>query len=287
MTSALPPLFSIILPTYNRSVWLSKAINSVLSQSFHDWELIIIDDGSTDNTEETVKAIKDKRIRYFFQENIGRGGVRNTGINEANGLYITFLDDDDYYLPGHLSTFNEIIRHANYPIGLIRTEAFLENTEGLRIPLPTCPTNHREAISFIWRRGAAPVFFAIHKDVFQNIRFNKRFLYAQDLHLLIRAILHFPIYFTNAATAVVVEHSNRSSNLLSRQALKQFLDSRIAVNLDLIQDHGSMLRTYLSGKQLNYRFYIDYKIAAYKARRTNRYILMISLLIKALYYRLK
>ena len=95
------PKVSVIIPTYNDSKSLIRAIESVISQSFKDLEIIIIDDGSTDNTKEIVKDLidKDTRIKYFYQENIGHPSVpRNFGMEKVTGEYIALLDSDDEWI---------------------------------------------------------------------------------------------------------------------------------------------------------------------------------------------
>ena len=87
---------SIIIPTYNRSKYITKCLSSVLNQTYKNIEVIIIDDGSTDNTEEIIKTFNDERIRYFKNTNHGIGYSRNFGIEKATGDYIFFLDSDDY-----------------------------------------------------------------------------------------------------------------------------------------------------------------------------------------------
>ena len=96
----MSPKVSIIIPTYNRADLLPRAINSVLNQTFQDFELIIVDDGSTDNTKQVVEEFqkKDKRIKYIWQENSGLPTSRNTGIENTQGEYIALLDDDDVWL---------------------------------------------------------------------------------------------------------------------------------------------------------------------------------------------
>jgi glycosyltransferase involved in cell wall biosynthesis len=96
---------SVILCTYNRAALLPRAILSVLRQTYTDWELIIIDDGSTDSTRSVVRNLiqKEKRIRYFYQKNKGLAGARNAGMRKATGDILTFLDSDDAYHPEHLS----------------------------------------------------------------------------------------------------------------------------------------------------------------------------------------
>lgn len=99
------PFFSIVLCTYNRAHLLPRAISSVVSQTEQDWELIVVDDGSSDKTPSVVQnyAAQDSRIRYTWHENIGLARSRNIGIALARGLFVTFLDSDDEYLPEHLS----------------------------------------------------------------------------------------------------------------------------------------------------------------------------------------
>jgi len=92
-------LISIIIPTYNRGGLIINTINSVLNQTYLNWELIIVDDGSTDNTKEIIASVNDSRIKYIYRENKGPSAARNTGIKNANGEYIAFLDSDDEWLP--------------------------------------------------------------------------------------------------------------------------------------------------------------------------------------------
>ncbi|MBI4436486.1 MAG: glycosyltransferase [Candidatus Omnitrophica bacterium] len=95
------PKVSVILPTYNRAHLLSRAIQSVLDQTYQDWELIVVDDGSTDGTADLVAKF-GRAVRYFFQTNRGVAAARNRGIGEARGTYVGFLDDDDSWLPEKL-----------------------------------------------------------------------------------------------------------------------------------------------------------------------------------------
>ncbi|MBY0370373.1 glycosyltransferase family 2 protein [bacterium] len=99
------PTFSVILPTFNRARVLAAAIESVQAQSERDWELIIIDDGSTDITRRLVAryAQSDPRIRYIAQRNRGVAKARNNGIRAALGRYLAFVDSDDTLRPNHLS----------------------------------------------------------------------------------------------------------------------------------------------------------------------------------------
>ncbi len=98
------PLVSIILPTYNRARLLPRAVGSVLKQTWTNWELVILDDGSVDETPLLLErmARDDKRVRVFRHANIGPGETRNRGLKNSCGEYVAFLDSDDEYLPRHI-----------------------------------------------------------------------------------------------------------------------------------------------------------------------------------------
>jgi len=109
------PFFSVIICTFNRSIELQSAIESLLNQSEHDWEAIIVDDGSNDTTFRVAQAFcnEDRRIRYCYHSNKGVGLSKNTGILAASGMFITFLDSDDTYKVDHLQTRKEML--LSYP----------------------------------------------------------------------------------------------------------------------------------------------------------------------------
>lgn len=101
---APPPLFSVVIPVYNRAATLGATIRTVLDQSCGDFEIVVVDDGSTDDPAQAAAAFGDPRIRAVRQENAGGGSARNRGIDEAKGRYIAFLDSDDLFLPHKLET---------------------------------------------------------------------------------------------------------------------------------------------------------------------------------------
>lgn len=106
------PYFSIIIPCYNRAATISPTIQSCLDQTFEDFELIVVDDGSTDDLKSAVEAFGDNRVRYVSQKNGGGGKARNTGILASRGRYVAFLDSDDFFLPHKLTRVREHIERT-------------------------------------------------------------------------------------------------------------------------------------------------------------------------------
>jgi len=123
MGKAENPTVSVIIPTYNRAHLVGRAIRSVLNQTYQDFEIIVVDDGSTDNTEEVVKGFNDDRIRYIWHdENRGGAAARNTGIKAAQGEYIAFLDSDDEWLPEKLEKQVKAFEDALPDVGVVYTD---------------------------------------------------------------------------------------------------------------------------------------------------------------------
>jgi glycosyltransferase involved in cell wall biosynthesis len=110
-----PPFFSVIIPTFNRSYCIQEAISSVLNQSFEDFELIVIDDASTDNTDVVLSKIHDVRLKYYINEaNVGQSASRNRGASLAKGKYLCFLDSDDLWENDFLSSFHNQINISQH-----------------------------------------------------------------------------------------------------------------------------------------------------------------------------
>lgn len=122
-------LFSVIIPTYNRADLLRYTLESVFAQQFKDFEVIVVDDGSTDDTAEVVKWWGDS-IQFLHTEHLGPGAARNFGTNKANGEYIAFLDSDDLWFPWTLKIFAQLIRTYDCPVILsAKLKPFFEERE--------------------------------------------------------------------------------------------------------------------------------------------------------------
>lgn len=126
------PLVSVIIPTYNRSQLLKQAIASVLSQTFADLEIWVVNDGSIDDTGEVVVAIGDPRVHYIYQVNSGLAAARNAGIRQAQGAYVAFLDDDDLWLAEKLE--RQVALFEQQPdLGLVTCGYQTINGQGVKL----------------------------------------------------------------------------------------------------------------------------------------------------------
>ena len=123
------PKVSVVIPTHNREGLLRVAMESVLAQTFRDFEIIVVDDGSTDGTAKAVREFSDGRVRYFHLEHGERSRARNFGLEKARGDYVAFLDDDDVCLPNRLSSQGDFLsRHPD--VGLVGSGCRIIDDEG-------------------------------------------------------------------------------------------------------------------------------------------------------------
>ncbi len=119
-SAAASPLVDIILPTRDRARFLSRALKSILAQTYRNFRVVVIDDSSRDDTPQVVESFADERIRYIRHEVAGGpAAARNAGIKASDGKYVTFLDDDDQFLPNKISNQVEAFQHAVATVGIV------------------------------------------------------------------------------------------------------------------------------------------------------------------------
>ncbi len=210
MNPASSILISVILPTYNRAGYLGKTIQSVLQQMNRNFELIVVDDGSTDNTEEIVLSFADSRIKYFKKSNAERAAARNFGVKKAQGDFVTFLDSDDLLKENHLSEAVHFIGRRT-DVALFHLGYDVINPDGTIIypwkALPD-PVNGKLAEgNFLSCLG---VF--VKKEILLQQPFNedRGLSGSEDYELWIRLAARFPIRTLTVVTASLVNHETRS-----------------------------------------------------------------------------
>lgn len=217
------PIFSIVLPTYNRSMFVGSAIRSVLEQTFREFELIIVDDGSTDDTAEIVEAFKDSRIRYHYKENEERSIARNFGIAKSSGTYVNFLDSDDLFYPHHLETAYQHLVHMRFP-ELLHLDYEFRRSSGETVPMPfgsEMDINRR----LIFSNPLNPASFFIRRDILQDVSFifHREATFSEDWCLWLRLAARFPVHRVNCVSSIVQEHPQRSLNTIDPNKLERSL----------------------------------------------------------------
>lgn len=212
------PFFSIVIPTYNRATFIEKTIASVRLQKFNDFEIIVVDDGSTDNTEAVVIGIQDSRIHYYRKVNGERAAARNFGMKKATGRYINFLDSDDILYDIHLSVAFEFIKsrtpdifHLGYDIkddkgNLLRKEERIYSVSRQILSGNVLSCNG--------------VF--LKKEVIEENPFNEDRSLAslEDWELWIRLSARYNFLNSNTITSTVIQHDERSVMTANPDAIK-------------------------------------------------------------------
>ncbi|MBL7777872.1 MAG: glycosyltransferase family 2 protein [Chitinophagales bacterium] len=210
--------FSIIIPTYNRAHLIGKAIQSVQQQTYTDWELLIVDDGSTDNTKEAVLSfLKDQRIHYIYQQNAERSAARNNGIKNATGNYICFLDSDDYYLPQRLELLHQSISHHADSRFFYTGICFEKN--GLVSKSPIEAYSGGNVFDFLVGNVIGIPQVCMHRSLFQRELFNPAISNGEDVELWLRiANYELPKYLEDQFTIVALDHNDRSVSIKNNGA---------------------------------------------------------------------
>jgi glycosyltransferase involved in cell wall biosynthesis len=219
------PYFSIVIPVYNKEKFVVKTIESVLSQKFTDYEIIIVNDGSTDQSEAKISVFKDNRIKYYSKKNEGVALARNFGIEKATADYICLLDADDYWHPTFLETMHRY--SSELPEQKVFATAIEIETKNKTIQahysIPS--TSDFEIVNFfdasqkdcaLWTSSVC-----IHKSVFEKVGdFDTKIKHGEDTELWIRIGLQFPIVFIRKILARYVyddKSISRNSNYYFEQ----------------------------------------------------------------------
>lgn len=280
-----PPLFSVIIPTHNRADLLRIATQSVIDQLHKNWELIIVDDGSNDDTKAVVNTFRqsDDRIKYIFQPHQERSTARNRGIKEAAGKYICFLDDDDYYLDHHLSSFFDWLEAHKFPEIILRTGFYTKEDGKL-----TATEHYKE------ERDINPVRFAafkfcsactlcVPKQFLERDQFPASFRHWQDTHLILRLFSKFPLVQLPIFSYIYVVHPKMGS-----KTIYQFPDAlqRIENNINAIRDifdqYGSRVNSFLPTWTRDYLICQKYLSHSHGALKSGNSALMWQLLKNSL-----
>lgn len=244
-------LFSVIIPTYNRAHIIERCISSVRAQTYPQLEIIVVDDGSTDDTMTVVKSVSDDRIQYYFKANEERAVARNFGADKAKGDFLIFLDSDDQFKPHHLQCLFDFI--TNHP----------EKPEFVFSGYSVIDANHNE----IYHKGASGKFrkktlaygndpgcsaVTIKRSVFNNFKFStdRNLILFEDWELWLRVIATYDLYCINSRTVIMENHTNRSVLNSSADQLSSKADALMKTTLhsvSFIKSSARMQKTLAMG----------------------------------------
>jgi len=227
-------LVSVIIPTYNRSGFLKQAVESVLNQTYRNLELLIIDDGSTDDTRPVIEqyARRDLRVRYLEQENAGVPAARNRGISSSRGDYLLFLDDDDMLLPYAVQKMLSFLKQQGEDVKLVYGDAFFYHQDGGRKVLSDLPSIADRTGLYRQFLGGDPilsVFVMVEKNaVLEAGMFDPSFHYCQDYDLWMKILLRHRIAKLRIPVAIYRVHE---AQRVKNRALVRFYSDCVALKL--------------------------------------------------------
>lgn len=238
---------SIVVPLFNKGFILSETLKSVFSQTYTNFELVIINDGSTDNSVEIVSQFEDERIKLFHQENKGAAAARNSGISKASGELIAFLDADDYWFPNHLKEIYQL--YIDFPnCGLYCSRYYMKLSFQNTIKTSYLPfvSNDFKGIvtdyftaSKTYRIGLTSALAIPKKILRENFLFNPEISSGQDLELFVKIALKNNVALTDKFT---VEYNFSLENQLSKTP----------INEKKLMDFSQFKEEEKNNKSLNY-----------------------------------
>jgi glycosyltransferase involved in cell wall biosynthesis len=186
----MTPFFSVVVPVYDRAHTVGTALESVLSQTEHDFEIIVVDDGSHDDPESVVRAVNDPRIRFMRQKNGGGGAARNAGIDLARGRFVAFLDSDDVFLPHHLAAMRRLLADTD---GIAAyAPIIVDRGNGVCFVKPprALASGEHMATYLLCKRGFVPtITLVVPRELATCVRYDEALPCSQDTDFAIRLFL--------------------------------------------------------------------------------------------------
>jgi glycosyltransferase involved in cell wall biosynthesis len=233
----LRPTVSVVIPAYNAARFLPEAIESVLQQSYRDFEIVVVDDGSTDSTEAVLRSYRD-RLTYFRQTNRGAAGARNQGIKLARGRYVAFLDADDRWMPGKLAEQVAVL-NSDSGVGLVCSDVEVVSEAG--DPLPSFLADKQNASGNVFNLLLRSSFILTssvlvrRKCVLEVGLFDESLPVSEDLDLWLRIAYRWKVQVLPHTTVIRRKHREALSSDPSR-----FTVCRVKVLSKLLANVGDL-----------------------------------------------
>ena len=246
-------LFSVIIPVYNRAHLITKAINSVIQQNYSNWEIILVDDCSTDNIKEVISNFKDERIRFYeLPVNKGNAGARNEGVRRSKGDYIFFLDSDDEMEVKCLKLFSELINskpRTKFAFGgyyILNTETGRKTTKMWK------PDSEKSFLKEL--KIGTGCGLMVKKDCFDKIGyFDERLRVAVDTDWLIRLEKEYPFEVIDDYLVTVYKHPEERVRNDKGQLLKSYEIILQKNQKEIYSDPDILFKFLYKMQWLNYR----------------------------------
>ncbi|MEQ8238124.1 MAG: glycosyltransferase family A protein [Cyclobacteriaceae bacterium] len=283
------PKFSIIIPAYNRENFILDTINSVLSQTYSSFELVIVDDGSTDQTSLVVSKIEDPRVRYFYIQNSERGAARNYGIAQSEGSHLLFLDSDDFLLPDCLYNYSIMIAQ-NTDFDCFAMNYYFLQSNGVKVESDVRKINKTsiDYIDFLNGNYLACNFCFERTSIKYLFQESRTLSAMEDWIFLIQNLRHQSMYLSKTPALFMNDHEGRSmranhwnivekvSNFLAFFESQQSLSKKEYFKLTLTGNYLRSIHAYLCAER---GLAIHYSLKGLMMSGQPRFLMM---LVKAL-----
>ncbi len=240
-------LFSIIIPTYNRASLLSQALRSIQAQEAYDIEVIVVDDGSEDNTKQVAKEFSTLALKYHYQVNKGQSVARNLGVDRAKGEYVIFMDDDDYWETNHLMVFRNAIARDDSREVIFRT-GFKRVYEDGKVKAAPNYNIKKDGHAVKWAafNMCSLVCLCIPRKYLIKNRSPVGFQHWQDTHLILRLFAQFPMQQLEAHSYCYRIH-NRMGSLqnFDRDHILNRAKTNVGAMDDFFDKYGEFVKPFL------------------------------------------
>lgn len=257
--------FSVVIPLYNKNSHIVSTLNSVLAQSFNDFEIIVIDDGSTDDSLSQAQTVHDPRVKIIPQRNQGVSSARNRGVKESSGDYIAFLDADDHWFPWHLEELSNLI--DNYPghgIYSVAHEIFREGK--IYLPAQSCAPNFKGVVRDFFGSFSKSLALVnsttacLPRDSMLNTGgFPEGIRKGEDVYVWLKAAIDGGLVYSVRVCAQYNQDGQCRSNLSLSEEIPYYL-----AWLDDLISSGSLDKTYVEGANKFLKAGVFYNAAGFR-----------------------
>lgn len=240
------PVVTVIIPTYNRAKWLQQALRSVLQQTYDNFEIIVVDDGSTDNTKDVLADLKNPAVRYISHgTNRGAAASRNIGLREAKGEFVGFLDDDDEWLPCKLQKQLDAFRNSPSSVGVVYTgSSIVSARSGKTVHSFVSHSPGHQDIDFLRTVTFNTSVPLIRRSCFHDVGlFDETLPGAQDRDMWIRLARHYAFEFIPEVLVKRYVHGEQITTDLKKKI--EAKERIVRKYLDVLSMHPEVMAQHL------------------------------------------